>query len=241
MDYGLIVDVETTGVDPESDRIIEIGLIEFGVGEDWKPFITSMYGGLEDPGQVLSEEIKKLTGIDDHMLKDRQIDWDLVQSYFDRSVIYIAHNAAFDQAFLLKRLQGDRLTGRWACSLKHIDWPGHGFRTRALNYLAADQGFVNPFAHRAMFDCATTFRVIEPYFQELVTRSYLREFKIAAKGAPFEAKDKLKERRYRWDPEQKFWYKTILEDRLEEERQFLTSEIYTGRRPSFVEQELSPL
>lgn len=189
----------------------------------------------------LNEEIQKLTGLNDELLRGRAIDWQLVGEFFQRSALYVAHNAAFDRAFVQSRFDelGIEMPGRWACSMKHIDWEKHGFRTRALNYLAADHGFVNPFAHRAMFDCATTLRVCEPYFEELCTRSYLREYKLLAQGAPFETKDILKRRKYRWDPEQRVWYKVLLEDRLQEERDFLEAEIYAGRQASFVEEEIS--
>jgi len=229
MDFGLVVDLETTGIDPENDEIIEIGLIEFGVEEGRKPAITNMYSGLSQPSFDLSEEVKKITGLDDEILRGQAIDWPLVHKFFDRSALYIAHNANFDRSFLEKVWRGAPWSGQWACSMRHVDWESHGFRTRSLNYLAADHGFVNSFAHRALFDCATTFRLIEPYFDELVARSYLKEIRILAVQAPFEQKDNLKARFYRWDPAKRVWYKDVFEDKLEEERAFLVSEIYHGR------------
>lgn len=228
MDFGLIVDVETTGIDPENDKIIEIGLMEFAVDDRFKPVVTGLYGGVEDPGQPLLPEIKKLTGLDDPYLAGRRIDWGTVRQYFDRASIVIAHNCAFDRDFLMRRSELAGVGAHWACSIRHVDWEGKGFRSRALNYLAADHGFVNPFAHRALFDCATTFRVIEPYFAELVANSYLKEVRIYARGAAFEVKDKLRERSYKWDPQQRVWFKDVFENRLEEERTFLSVEVYRG-------------
>lgn len=229
MDYGLIVDVETTGIDAETDKIIEIGLLEFGVEAGREPFITNMYGGLQDPGQALDAQIIAITGLDDQILKGQSIDWDIVASFFERSSLYVAHNAAFDRGFIEKLPFSPILEkGHWACSMKHVDWQTHGYKTRALNYLAADHGFVNPFAHRALFDCATTFRLVAPYMDELIQRSYLRNYKFEATGAPFEVKDKLKERRYRWDAQARVWFKEISEDKLDEEREFLSVEIYRG-------------
>jgi DNA polymerase-3 subunit epsilon len=188
-----------------------------------------MYAGLEDPGQALTEEITKITGIDDQMLENKKIDWQLVDQYFQRSSLYVAHNAAFDRSFLERLPVASSWKGHWACSMKHIDWEKHGFKTRSLNYLAADQGFVNPFAHRALFDCATTFRLISGHTEELIRRSYLREFRILANRAPFELKDKLKMRKYRWDPQERVWFKDLSEDLLSEERKFLSEEIYNGQ------------
>lgn len=228
MDYGLIVDLETTGIDSEKDKIIEIGLLEFAVSEFERPTITGMYSGLEDPGQPLRPEIKKLTGLSDQVLAGKKIEWDTVRQYFDKASVVIAHNMPFDRGFLLKRPELKLEATHWACSIRHIDWDGKGFRSKALNYLAADSGFVNPFAHRALFDCATTFRLIGDHFQELIQSSYLAEYRVLARGAPYEAKDKLREHAYYWDPIGRVWHKTILEDRLPLEREFLAKEVYQG-------------
>ncbi|MCX6128346.1 MAG: 3'-5' exonuclease [Proteobacteria bacterium] len=240
MDYGLVLDLETTGIDAETDRIIEIGLIEFGVGASGKPEILNMYGGLEDPQQPLTPELQKLTGLHDEILKGQSIDWAMVRNFLERASIIVAHNAQFDRSFLQKRPEVLGFDRHWACSMKHIDWEAKGFRTRALNYLAADHGFVNSFAHRALFDCATTFRLVEPYFTELVQRSYLRELRVLATRAPFEMKDKLRQARYRWDNERRVWFKDILEDMLATERNFLMDEVYKGMQDLHQEENLSP-
>lgn len=229
MDKGLIIDLETTGIDAENDKIIEIGIVEFVVSDEHScPAITNMYGEVEDPKIPLSDEIKSITGLDDYMLQGRSIDWKRVRELIDSSAIVIAHNVDFDRGFLLKRPELAGIDPHWACSMKHIDWGKHGFKTRALNYLAADHGFVNAFAHRALFDCATTFRLITPYFGELVSKSYMKEFRVFATAAPFEAKDKLKSRSYRWDAAKRVWYKSVMEDTIEDERAFLASEVYRG-------------
>jgi len=53
-----VIDVETTGLDPEEDRIIEIGIVHFESGE-----VTDVYGQLIDPDMPLPEEVTELTGI----------------------------------------------------------------------------------------------------------------------------------------------------------------------------------
>mgnify|MGYP001259804353 CR=1 FL=1 len=238
MEYGLIIDLETTGIDPVNDRIIEIGLLQFGMEEGGEPTITEMYSGLQDPGQPLLPEIKKITGLDDVWLKGRAIDWLKVREFIESSQVLIAHNADFDSKFLMAMPEMSGLEKHWACSMKHIDWESKGFRTRSLNYLAADHGFVNPFAHRALFDCAATFRLITPYLSELIMGSHQKEFCFYAVNAAFEDKDKLKARRYRWNPEKKVWYKSIMENLLEEERAFLRDEIYQGREFQHKEEEV---
>jgi DNA polymerase-3 subunit epsilon len=228
MDFGLVLDVETTGINAQNDRIIEIGILEFSVKQGELPQITRTYGALQDPGMPLPKEIEQLTGLTDGMLKGQMIDWDMVRSMVESASVIVAHNADFDRQFMEASGQLLGLSCHWACSLRHIDWRGHGYRQLGLTYLAADHGFLNPFAHRAIFDCATTFRLIAPHLPELISRSYEKEFTVHALSSPFESKDTLKKRGYIWDPSLRCWVTIVPESKLEEERTFLAQEVYKG-------------
>jgi DNA polymerase-3 subunit epsilon len=228
LEYAVIVDLETTGIVPEDDEIIEIGLLEFCHESFQNPSITRVYSGLSEPTSPLTDIIKKITGLDDKVLQGQKIDWDFVYEIMARSEVIIAHNADFDRGFLERSCSYKKPKGRWACSQSHIDWQALFFKSKALNYLACDHGFVNPFAHRAMFDCATTFRLISNHLSELYRTSLLKQFEVAALGAPYEVKDTLKARGYRWDPARRVWAKRIFENHLKEERDFLSVEIYRG-------------
>lgn len=237
MDYGLIVDLETTGLDANKDRVIEIGICEFGWSAGSDPTLLGMYGALQDPGIALPPEIVQLTGLTDAALKGHEINWDIVLAAWNRASVIVAHNAQFDRGFLqnIPALKGQ--VKHWACSVRHIDWDAKGFGTRKLTYLAAEHGFVNPFAHRAVFDCATTFRLVQPHMQELITNSFEPEVKFIAAGSPFESKDILKANHYRWDAEQRVWHKTVINKRADAERQFLAEKVYKGT-PRHVEESI---
>jgi len=228
MDFGLIVDLETTGLDPLNDKIVEIGIVEFGVEGDEPPRVTRCYGALDDPGVEISPEVQRITGLEPRILAGQRIDWEAVRGFFAKASIAIAHNADFDRRFLERSGRLDGLQVHWGCSMRHIDWRKHNFNTLSLNYLAADHGFVNPFAHRAVFDCATTFRLVAPYLPELIARSYEREYLVKATHSPFESKELLKQRGYRWDPEERCWMRIVPESALTEERRFLQADIYKG-------------
>jgi len=231
MEFGVILDVETTGLDPSKDSIIEIGLLEFGLIPDQEPVITRMYGALEDPGCLLPPEIEKLTGIKTPFLQGQKINWVFVRQMLENASIIIAHNMKFDRDFIMARPDFSDLATHWGCSCRDIDWDQKGYKSAKLNYLAADHGFVNSFAHRALFDCATTFRLISKHLLELTENSYTKKVRIDAVNSPFEKKDFLKERGYRWDGVRRVWTKTVRETLLPEERIFLANEIYLG--PSF--------
>ena len=225
---GLVVDLETTGLDSDQDQIIEIGLLGFEWKDDQLPLMTMSYGGLEEFGGVLDPEVEQLTGLTTDLLNGKHIDWSLVRNWLLDADLVVAHNAPFDHGFLSGRPELADLKKEWACSLRHIDWSSHGYKTRSLNYLAADCGFINPFPHRAVFDCATTFKLISPHLSELVRRSAMPITLIKAIGAPFEVKDSLKERGYRWVPEERSWQRLLFSDSLVGEREWLESAIYRG-------------
>jgi DNA polymerase-3 subunit epsilon len=228
MKYGLIVDVETTGLNAKQDKVIEIGLVEFQMDVNGSHSITSMYSGLEDPKEPLTPLITDLTRLTDEIVSGQKIDWSLVRKCWDRASFVIAHNAEFDRGFLQSRAELREFPKHWACSMRHIDWRSKKFGSQKLNYLAADHGFANPFAHRAMFDCATTFRLIAPHMTELIESSYEAEYEIAAIGAPFETKDALKSAGYFWDNEKRAWRIRVGPRRIDEQREFLTTQIYKG-------------
>ncbi len=225
---AVIVDLETTGLNPSEDSIIEVGLIDVLVSTDKKPIIGGMYSGLQDPGEPLSAEISEITGLTDDVLSGEKIDWDIVKGYLHRADVLIAHNAEFDRGFLSVVPALRDIRKPWACSVRHIDWREKKFASSKLQYLAADHGFVNPFAHRALFDCATTFRLVTPHLQELLKNSRDAEFEVFAVGSPFESKDVLKSAGYRWDSERRVWRKRVMAHRIQVERDFLAKDVYRG-------------
>ncbi len=229
METGLILDVETTGLDCSKDRIIELAFIKFAiVPESLVLRILSTYSALEDPGIEISSEITQITGLDNSILQGQKIDWEMVKRTLEEASIVVAHNADFDRGFIEKRAELSTIKKHWACSLKHIRWKKHGFKTRALNYLAADHGFLNPFAHRALFDCATTFRLIQKYFSELLELSYQPEMIFFATNAAFGKKDLLKNADYQWNGDQKVWSKRVFQCDSDHEKVFLRDFIYGG-------------
>ncbi len=91
------VDLETTGVDPASDRIIEIGAVRFGADGPRERFRTFV-----SPGRPLPPAIRVLTGIEDADLVGAPPPSLAVHEFaaFARGLPLVAHNAPFDLGFL---------------------------------------------------------------------------------------------------------------------------------------------
>src|SRR5438105_11435506 len=92
-----IVDLETTGTRPASDRITEIGVVEIARFE-----VVSEWSTLVNPGRALPSEIQALSGITPDMLAQAPRFADLAADLHERLAgrVFIAHNARFDYGFL---------------------------------------------------------------------------------------------------------------------------------------------
>ena len=98
-DEYVAFDLETTGLHPRFDRIIEIGAVRMKNGEEIDRFQTFV-----DPQQPLSQEVIKLTEITDDMLagapKIQEVLPKFLEFVGDR--VLVAHNAGFDTTFIYR-------------------------------------------------------------------------------------------------------------------------------------------
>jgi len=151
-----VVDVETTGTNPDRDKIVELGICLFEydrqTGRIYK--VLGSWEWFEDPGGPIPPEITTITGITDAMVAGHRIDERAVNDLLDRAVLVIAHNAGFDRRFLEKRFPVFS-TKYWACSRFDIDWKAEGIRSSALEFVAYSLGFFHD-GHRAASDCRAT-------------------------------------------------------------------------------------
>ena len=136
-----VVDVETTGTNPERDKIIElcICLFEFDRQNGRIYKVLGSWDWFEDRGTSIPSEITKITGIDDEMVAGRSIDH-AVSDLLSRGVLAIAHNADFDHRFLERRVPAFAAK-HWACNRADIDWKAEGIRSSALEFIAYSLGF----------------------------------------------------------------------------------------------------
>src|SRR6266403_777276 len=216
-----VVDVETTGTNPDTDRIIEFGICLFEYdrqnGRIYK--VLGCWGWVEDPGFSIPPEITNITGITDEMVAGHRIDDRAVNDLLDWVVLVIAHNADFDRRFLERRLPA--FTAKhWACSRFDIDWKAAGIRSSALEFVAYSLGFFHD-GHRAASDCRATLHAIaQPLpgtgrlaLQALLEQARLPTWRLWARDAAIEKKDVLKARGYTWSPGEfgrpKCWYRDV--------------------------------
>ena len=95
----IALDIETSGLNPASDKIIEIGMAKVIDGR-----IEDKYSCLINPQEMISERITQLTGITQQMLNDKPVINDVIFEIIDfmQELPILGHNVIFDYSFIKK-------------------------------------------------------------------------------------------------------------------------------------------
>lgn len=224
---GAIVDVETSGLDPQNDKIIELAILRFRFTETGQiTEVDRARSWREDPGFPLNPAVTSLTGLTDADLAGKSIDAAEATAILASADVLVAHNAAFDAKFVEARLPA--VAGHaWACSLHEIDWPTHGFEARRLGLLLMEAGyFFDP--HRAEQDVLALLFLLahrshggRPLLASLIASAEQAAVRIDAIGAPYASRDALKGRGYQWRQTDRCWGKEVAECDVDAEQYWL--------------------
>ncbi len=242
----LVLDTETTGLSHQADKIIELAMllvdVDLASGLPFGP--VTLFEGFEDPGMPIPAVAQQVTGISDDMVAGHRLDDAQVEALVAQADLIVAHNAGFDRPFVEARFPGFAAKA-WACSFADIDWKAAGAESAKLSALAQNHGWFYD-AHRAQVDCHALLQVLSrpvgpqgpaTGLNRLISVAAQASFKLRATGSPFESKDLLKARGYRWDGDAKVWYCTLADQEgLDAELEWLKAEVY-GRRQARVEIE----
>lgn len=234
---GVLLDTETTGLEHARDEIIELGMVKFDYAPDGRIVgVRDIFSAFNEPSAPISAEVTALTGITNEMVAGHRFDDAAVTAFAESAVITIAHNSAFDRRFV-ERYWPVFEHKAWGCSMSEIDWRKHGFAGSQLGYLLNGAGYFHQ-AHRAVDDCHALLEILDfdlpttgaPALATLLDTARRKTVRIWAEQSPFELKDSLKRRGYRWsdgtDGRPKSWYVDVCEVALDAELAFLRSEIY---------------
>lgn len=230
---GVFLDVETTGIDSRYDELIELAMVPFEYSDDGRVFtVSEAFTGLRDPGRPLSPFIRELTGLNDDLLRGKEIAIEEVRSFLDGVSLVVAHNAGFDRPFFEKTFP-ELEPLPWACSVKEVPWSDLGVEGRKLEYIAYRCGVFFD-GHRAEVDCQVGIHVLATDWRgngQTALSSLLRsvervEARLWAIKSPFESKDLLKARGYRFDGKRKVWHLDLPAEKLDAERRWLADNVY---------------
>ena len=234
----VLLDTETTGLDHSTDKVIELALLAIDVdlvsglpvGE------IEVYDGFEDPGCPIPPEVVAITGIKDADVTGQRLDDARVRQMLVGADLVIAHNAGFDRPFCEARFPEFR-DKAWACSFADIDWKAQGQGSAKLESLALGLGLFYD-AHRAEMDCHALLAVLiaklpsesHSGLTHLLSGFKKSSFGLSANQAPFEAKDQLKARGYRWNADKRVWHTRLGDETsLQVECDWLKANVYAQR------------
>lgn len=163
-----VLDVETTGLDPEEHRIIEIAIIRFERGE-----VVDRYATLVSPGRDLPEDASRITGITADDLVGAPTFESIADAVSSRlqDVGIVAYNLAFDRSFLRAELA--RYGYAWpddAPTLDPLIFARQFFKNSPRKNLSAISkllGIPLEEAHRAEHDAEVAGRVLYAFEDRL--------------------------------------------------------------------------
>lgn len=163
------IDLETTGLDPKRDKIIEIGAVKVEqntIVEEWETFVN--------PDRKLEERIVELTGICDGQLADAPQMEEVLPKLlsFIGDNILLGHSVLFDYSFVKKAAVNERLTfeRNGIDTLKIARKYLPELESRSLGYLCQYYGITHC-AHRALADARATVSL----YQKLAERFFEKE------------------------------------------------------------------
>ena len=215
-----VIDVETTGLSMDEDEVIQLAILPFTYEPEGGRILEILHEeafiGWRDTRRPISREASLVTGINAETIAGKSISGDAVERAISDVGLMIAHNASFDRV-MVEKLWPCFADVAWACSLSSVDWLEEGFSAGKLDYLGMQFGWFYD-GHDALADCEACLALLSqklPRSGERVLTAVRRaamadDFLIRAIDAPFEARGILKQRGYRWRPQElemgKVWW-----------------------------------
>lgn len=222
-DIGLacIIDTETTGLDHVKDEVIEVGyvIVEYDKNTGDLYGVVDQKDYLQAPKEPLSDKIKFITGLTDKDLAGNFIPWEVVSQDLEDVNLFVAHNAGFDRP-MLEKYHAIFRQKPWADSQTQIDWLKRTHMVKkSLETLCLNVGEFLYNSHCALNDAQALTQLLSGkdlegvgLFKLLLDAARGPYYIIQAVGAPYDTKDILRERDYRWNRDDRVWQKVFMDD-----------------------------
>lgn len=154
----IVFDLETTGLDPRKNEIIEIGAVKVEDGN-----VIDTFSSFVKPKKGVKDAAREVNGITDEMLADAPSINRILPEFkkFIGSCTLIAHNAEFDCKFLYIACARFRMkfTNRYIDTLEMAKKAYPNMKDHKLSTLCNYFGIENETAHRALSDSQATQKV----------------------------------------------------------------------------------
>ena len=176
------LDLETTGLDPARDRVIEVGAVAFT-----PEHVTTTLERLVDPGRAVPETVLRLTGIKPEELRGAASADSALRELADflHGRQPVGHGARLDVDFLAA-------AGLWDSSTEILDTLDvarillPSAASHSLPLLATEMGFNQPRPHRALDDADATRQLLLRLREEAASLDESLKESMLALVAPYE-------------------------------------------------------
>ncbi len=159
---GLIVDVETTGLDPLKDEILELGALLFSYNRKTRLSIgiKETYVGLREPTIPIPASSSRVHGLKIKDVQGKSLDDEKILQLFNNADFLIAHNASFDRKFIQK-MYPEIGKKNWYCSMNGIEWKNYGHSSKGLQNLLVDHKIKVENSHRGLDDAIAVYYLLQ--------------------------------------------------------------------------------
>lgn len=205
----LLLDTETTGLDPATDRCIEVGCILYDIAEAAPVVAYSSLIGQVDP----SNPAIAINRIPPGLIKEApnaSFVWGIVEQLAKSADVILAHRADFDRSFVPAEM---RTVKPWCCTKFHVEWPLGKLGDHLVHLaLAHGVGVVN--AHRALTDCDILARLLTRVHEmghdigAMLVRA-MRPRVRAIAHVSYDDREKAKGAGFSWDGAKREWWREM--------------------------------
>jgi DNA polymerase-3 subunit epsilon len=210
MRRALLIDTETTGLNPEVDKVIEVGacLYDLELGCPIESYAALLR---YESNSNAAEHVNRIPVAALDGAREARLVWQQLEMIGIAADVVAAHRASFDQPFVES---SGFIQGRtWVCTKTDFDWPGVG-RGDHLVHLALAYGLGVASAHRAAADVDMMARILTRIHE--LGHSLPELFKRAARPkkrfvamVSYEMRQTAKDAGFLWSPETKEWVRQM--------------------------------
>ena len=190
--FGLVLDVETTGLGPATDEVIELAVKLFSYRTDTGEILdileeeSFLREPLSSTARRNYDRAYQVHGIPYELVEGKSFYDVKIKTYFHRADAVFAHNASFDRSFLYQ-MYPEVNELKWYCTMRGVKWKNYGFPNGKLLTLLQAHKITNTQTHRAMDDITYLMDLLKKtspsgnlYLQEVIQNGPMRKYQPAA-------------------------------------------------------------
>lgn len=204
----LILDTETSGIDPAKDCVVEVAVILYSLeyATVLSSFASLIHGDRNEAVEINRIPVEALAKAP----TGEQL-WPAIHTLADTADAIVAFNKDFDRSFVTGVL---RDCYKWVCAMEDIRWPKQTRERPNLVGLALEHDLGIGYAHRALADCDLIARLFTRSKELGSDLNVMMEKAMRPKASvralvSYDDRDKAKKAGFQWDADKKIWHRRV--------------------------------